>query len=203
MAYGSPVLFAFGPCVRGASSLEMSVRSRLQRRLTLALCAAIASIAGPTANAWQAAVDGKVRIFVEAAQPTPGGLVGPGHQRRVASAKDITRYFKSTIHVGLTARREEADVLVIVEGSAEESAGSETSVAVVIPNSGVAIGSSAADVLDTVRVRLKAGDYEAVLKAQAMTWTGAAQDIARQVAAWAKDNHAALIAGRSAAAAVK
>jgi hypothetical protein len=143
-----------------------------------------------------AAADSKVRVLVEAIQPAPGQFVEVGQQRRVDSAKDIAHYLKPLRHISLVKRREDADVVVVVESSANEPGSGATAVAFVDPKTGLAVGSSRAAKLNTVRAQMRVGEYEKLFREQALSWSGAAHSIAKQVAEWAKDNQQAVIARR-------
>lgn len=137
-----------------------------------------------------------IRVWVYAQQPD-GGFVDKDSERRADSAKDLKRALEDEDGIELVDDRKRADVLLEVISSAMEATGER--IGTRVPLFGRVSSESSDEVKDkTVRAVIRVGDYEheVVGKTDGLRWRDAANDAAKQVKDWVKDNAEMVIAQR-------
>jgi hypothetical protein len=167
---------------------------KFNRALLLSLAiAATVSAASPAFAGKKTAEPIKVFIFTAANE---GGFVDPGQKQRIDSVEDLKKALEKKDLVQIVGQREGADITLEVLGRGGEETGSATT-----SRGPYGTWNTSKDTVATVRVGLRAGTYSTLVEGHndgriTNVWRTAANNAAKRIENWIKDNHDNLIARR-------
>ena len=170
---------------------QMEKEMKLNRVLGLGLVFSMMA-----SSAWtqkKAAEPVKVFVFTAA---NAGGFVDPGQKQRSDSVEDLKKALEKKDFIQFVNQKEGADMTLEVLGRGGEETGSVTT-----SRGPFGTWNSSRDTVATVRVGLTAGTYTALVEGYndgrlTNVWRTAANNAAKKIENWIKDNHDRLIAQR-------
>lgn len=176
----------------GAKKAEEDMKFNRLLLLGLAV-AAMVSIASPAFAEKKTAEPIRVFIFTAANE---GGFVDAGQKQRTDSIEDLKEALEKKDVVQIVGQSEGADITLEVLGRGGEETGSATTA-----RGSYGTWNTSKDTVATVRVGLTAGTYSTLIEGHndgriTNVWHTAANNAAKKIEKWIKDNHDNLIARR-------
>jgi hypothetical protein len=136
-----------------------------------------------------------IKVFVFTA-PNEGGFVDSVQKLRTDSVEDLKKTLDKKDLVEIVSQKEGADMTLEVLGRGGEETGSATT-----SRGAYGTWNTSKDTVATVRVGLTAGTYATLIEGHndgriTNVWRTAANNAAKKIENWIKDNHDRLIAQR-------
>jgi hypothetical protein len=140
-----------------------------------------------------------IKVYVFTAT-NPGGFVDPDQKQRTDSVEDLKRALGKKDLVQVVDQKDSPDVTLEVLGRGDEETGT-SSTTTSRGYYGIWGSTTSKDTVAAVHVRLKAGNYSTLIEGRndgriTNVWWTAANNAAKQIQRWIKENHDRLIALR-------
>jgi hypothetical protein len=172
----------------------MEGEMKINRALILGLAIAVMASAASPVYAQKKSAD-PIKVFIFTA-PNEGGFADPDQKQRTDSVEDLKKALDKKDVIQIVAQKEGADVTLEVLGRGGEETGSATT-----SRGPYGTWNTSKDTVATVRVGLTAGTYATLVEGHndgriTNVWRTAANNAAKKIENWIKDNHDRLIAQR-------